>query len=143
MRRMTRPNYTRATRLPEILQQRIVIIDGAMGTMLQARKLTESHYRGTRFAAHGPDLRGSGDVLNLRLPDVVREIHAEYLAAGADLIETNTFGATRIAQEDYGLAEFAREINVAAAQIARSAVDAVSSAERLCFVAGALGPTPR
>ena len=76
--------YTRAARLPEILQQRIVIIDGAMGTMLQARKLTEADYRGTRFAEHRIDLRGNGDVLNLTLPDVVREIHAEYLAAGAD-----------------------------------------------------------
>jgi len=143
MRRMTRPNYTRATRLPEILQQRIVVIDGAMGTMLQARKLTESHYRGTRFANHGTDLRGNGDVLNLTLPDVVREIHAEYLAAGADMIETNTFGATRIAQDDYGLAEHAREMNVAAARIARQAADAASTPERPRFVAGALGPTPR
>jgi 5-methyltetrahydrofolate--homocysteine methyltransferase len=140
---MTRSTYTRAARLPEILQQRIVIIDGAMGTMLQARKLTEGHYRGERFAEHGTDLRGNGDVLNLTLPDVVREIHAEYLAAGADLIETNTFGATRIAQEDYGLAEHAREMNVAAARIARQAADAASTDERPRFVAGALGPTPR
>src|SRR6185503_19564333 len=143
MCRMNRPTYTRATRLPEILQQRIVVIDGAMGTMLQARKLTEADYRGTRFASHGTDLRGNGDVLNLTLPDVVREIHAEYLAAGADLIETNTFGATRVAQEDYGLAEHAREMNVAAACIAREAADAASTPERPRFVAGALGPTPR
>jgi len=140
---MTRSTYTRATRLPEILQQRIVIIDGAMGTMLQARKLTEADYRGARFAQHGIDLRGNGDVLNLTQPDVVREIHAEYLAAGADLIETNTFGATRIAQEDYGLAEHAREMNVAAARIARQAADAASTPDRPRFVAGALGPTPR
>src|SRR5688572_3734611 len=143
MRGMTRPTYTRGTQLPEILQQRIVIIDGAMGTMLQARKLTEGHYRGARFADHGTDLRGNGDVLNLTLPDVVREIHAEYLAAGADMIETNTFGATRIAQEDYGLAEHAREMNVAAARIARQAADAASTPQRPRFVAGALGPTPR
>jgi 5-methyltetrahydrofolate--homocysteine methyltransferase len=143
MRRMTRSTYTRATRLPEILQQRIVIIDGAMGTMLQARKLTEADYRGERFAQHTTDLRGNGDVLNLTQPDVVREIHAEYLVAGADLIETNTFGATRIAQEDYGLAEHAREMNVAAARIARQAADAASTPERPRFVAGALGPTPR
>jgi 5-methyltetrahydrofolate--homocysteine methyltransferase len=143
MRRMTRSTYTRGTRLPEILQQRIVIIDGAMGTMLQARRLTEGHYRGTRFADHGTDLRGNGDVLNLTLPDVVREIHAEYLAAGADMIETNTFGATRIAQEDYGLAEHAREMNVAAARIARQAADAASTPDKPRFVAGALGPTPR
>jgi 5-methyltetrahydrofolate--homocysteine methyltransferase len=140
---MTRPTYTRAARLPEILQQRIVVIDGAMGTMLQARRLTEADYRGARFADHPTDLRGNGDVLNLTRPEVVREIHAEYLAAGADMIETNTFGATRIAQEDYGLGEHAREMNLAAARIAREAVDAASTPERPRFVAGALGPTPR
>lgn len=137
------PTYTRGARLPEILRQRIVIIDGAMGTMLQARRLTEADYRGARFADHPVDLRGNGDLLNLTQPQVVREIHAEYLAAGADLVETNTFGATRIAQEDYGLAEHAREMNLAAARIAREAVDAVSTPEQPRFVAGALGPTPR
>ena len=140
---MTRLPYTRGAALVDLLQQRIAVIDGAMGTMLQARRLSEADYRGTRFAQHGTDLRGNGDVLNLTLPDVVREIHAEYLAAGAALIETNTFGATRVAQEDYGLAEHAREMNVAAARIARSAADAASSPARPRFVAGALGPTPR
>jgi len=135
--------YTRGTQLPAILQQRIVIIDGAMGTMLQARKLTEADYRGTRFAGHSIDLRGNGDVLCLTQPDVVRAIHAEYFAAGADIVETNTFGATRIAQADYGLAEVAREINLAAARLAREAADAASTPERPRFVAGALGPTPR
>jgi 5-methyltetrahydrofolate--homocysteine methyltransferase len=140
----TRIDHKLRTRaLKEAVAKRILIIDGAMGTMLQARKLTEGHYRGTRFADHGTDLRGNGDVLNLTLPDVVREIHAEYLAAGADMIETNTFGATHIAQEDYGLAQHAREMNVAAARIARQAADAASSPERPRFVAGALGPTPR
>jgi 5-methyltetrahydrofolate--homocysteine methyltransferase len=142
-RRMNRPIYTRGSRLPEILQQRIAIIDGAMGTMLQARRLTEADYRGSRFADHPTDLRGNGDVLNLTQPDVVRQIHADYLAAGADLIETNTFGATRIAQADYGLADLAHEINLAAARIARSAADTASAPERPRFVAGALGPTPR
>src|SRR5512138_1507196 len=140
---MTRLPYTRGAALIDLLQQRIAVIDGAMGTMLQARRLREADYRGTRFADHGTDLRGNGDVLNLTQPQVVRDIHAEYLAAGADLIETNTFGATRVAQEDYRLAEHAREMNVAAARIARSAADAASSAERPRFVAGALGPTPR
>jgi 5-methyltetrahydrofolate--homocysteine methyltransferase len=141
--RMTRSIYTRGARLPDLLRQRIAIIDGAMGTMLQQRKLAEADYRGERFAAHPTDLRGNGDVLNLTRPDVVRSIHREYLDAGADIIETNTFGATRIAQEDYGLAAHAREMNVAAARIAREAVDAVSTPERPRFVAGALGPTPR
>ena len=141
--RMTRSTYTRGARLPDLLQQRIVVIDGAMGTMLQTRQLSEADYRGERFAGHATDLRGNGDVLNLTRPDVVRDIHLEYLHAGADIIETNTFGATRIAQEDYGLATHAREMNVAAARIAREAVDAVSTPERPRFVAGALGPTPR
>ncbi|HSW24891.1 MAG TPA: homocysteine S-methyltransferase family protein [Burkholderiaceae bacterium] len=141
---MTRSTtYTRGARLPDLLQQRIVVIDGAMGTMLQTRKLSEADYRGERFAGHATDLRGNGDVLNLTLPDVVRDIHLEYLHAGADIVETNTFGATRIAQEDYGLASHAREMNVAAARIARAAVDAVATPERPRFVAGALGPTPR
>jgi 5-methyltetrahydrofolate--homocysteine methyltransferase len=140
---MTRPSYTRAAKLPEILQQRIVVIDGAMGTMLQARGLTEADYRGARFVDHKTDLRGNGDVLNLTQAQVVREIHAEYLAAGADIVETNTFGATRVAQEDYGLAQHARAMNVAAARIAREAVDAASTPQAPRFVAGALGPTPR
>ena len=140
---MSRLTYTRGTALADLLQQRIAVIDGAMGTMLQARRLSEADYRGTRFADHGTDLRGNGDVLNLTQPDVVRDIHAEYLAAGADIIETNTFGATRVAQEDYALAEHAREMNVAAARIARSAADAATTAEHPRFVAGALGPTPR
>ncbi|MBE7420257.1 MAG: homocysteine S-methyltransferase family protein [Ideonella sp.] len=135
--------FTRGAQLPAILQQRIVIIDGAMGTMLQSRKLSERDYRGARFADHRIDLRGNGDVLCLTRPDVVREIHAEYFAAGADIVETNTFGATRIAQADYGLAEVAREINVAAARLAREAAAAASTPERPRFVAGALGPTPR
>ncbi|HEY6356211.1 MAG TPA: homocysteine S-methyltransferase family protein, partial [Burkholderiaceae bacterium] len=141
---MTRSTtYTRGARLPDLLRQRIVLIDGAMGTMLQTRKLSEADYRGERFAEHNTDLRGNGDVLNLTRPDVVRDIHLEYLHAGADIVETNTFGATSVAQEDYRLGAFAREMNVAAARIAREAVDAVSTPERPRFVAGALGPTPR
>ena len=140
---MTRPTYTRGGQLPDLLRQRIVLIDGAMGTMLQTRRLGEADFRGERFADHPTDLRGNGDVLNLTRPDVVREIHLEYLQAGADIIETNTFGATRVAQEDYGLGAVAREMNVAAARVAREAVDAVSTPERPRFVAGALGPTPR
>jgi 5-methyltetrahydrofolate--homocysteine methyltransferase len=108
--------YTRAAALPALLQQRIVIIDGAMGTMIQRYKLTESDYRGERFKDHPKDLKGNNELLQFTRPDVIRQIHEQYLAAGADIIETNTFGATSIAQDDYGLAAVAREMNVAAAR---------------------------
>jgi 5-methyltetrahydrofolate--homocysteine methyltransferase len=135
--------YTRAAALPAILQQRIVIIDGAMGTMIQRHKLGEADFRGARFASHPKDLKGNNDLLVLTRPDLIRQIHEQYLAAGADMVETNTFGATSIAQEDYGLAEHAREMNVAAARIAREACDKFSMPDKPRFVAGALGPTPR
>jgi 5-methyltetrahydrofolate--homocysteine methyltransferase len=135
--------YTRGQALPGVLQQRIAIIDGAMGTMIQRYKLSEADFRGERFRDHAKDLKGNNDLLQLTQPQVIREIHDQYLAAGADLIETNTFGATRIAQEDYGLGHIARELNVAAAQIARAAADAHSTPDKPRFVAGALGPTPR
>jgi len=142
----TRPqprSYTRGGALADILQQRIAIIDGAMGTMIQRYKLTEADFRGPRFADHGKDLKGNNDLLVLTRPDVIQEIHGQYLAAGADLIETNTFGATSIAQEDYDLGAIAREMNVAAARIAREACDRYSTPDKPRFVAGALGPTPR
>ncbi len=135
--------YTRGAALPALLARRIAIIDGAMGTMIQRYKLGEADYRGQRFVDHPKDLKGNNELLQLTRPEVLREIHAAYLAAGADIIETNTFGATSIAQEDYGLAPFAREMNVAAARIAREAAAAVSTADAPRFVAGALGPTPR
>ena len=135
--------YTRGGALAQVLSQRIAIIDGAMGTMIQRHRLTEADFRGERFAGHGKDLKGNNDLLVLTRPDVIRTIHEQYLAAGADLIETNTFGATSIAQEDYGLAHIARAMNVAAAQIARQAADAFSTPDKPRFVAGALGPTPR
>ena len=135
--------YTRGAQLPDLLRQRIVILDGAMGTMIQRYKLGEADYRGERFKVHPRDLKGNNDLLVLTRPDVVGDIHDAYLLAGADIIETNTFGATSIAQEDYGLAELAREMNVAAARIARAAADRHASADRPRFVAGALGPTPR
>ena len=136
-------NYTRAARLPELLAQRIVIIDGAMGTMIQRYKLTEADFRSERLKDHPKDLKGNNDLLVLTRPDVIREIHDQYLAAGADLIETNTFGATSNAQEDYGLEGLAYEMNVAAARLARQACDAASTPDKPRFVAGALGPTPR
>jgi 5-methyltetrahydrofolate--homocysteine methyltransferase len=135
--------YTRGASLPQILSQRIAIIDGAMGTMIQRYQLGEADFRDARLADHPKDLKGNNDLLVLTRPDVIREIHDQYLAAGADLIETNTFGATAIAQEDYGLAHLAREMNVAAARIAREAADAASTPDKPRFVAGALGPTPR
>jgi 5-methyltetrahydrofolate--homocysteine methyltransferase len=137
------PAYTRGAALPAILLQRIVVIDGAMGTMIQRHRLGEADFRGARFADHPRDLNGNNDLLVLTRPDVIHGIHDQYLAAGADIIETNTFGATSIAQEDYGLAHLAREMNVAAARIARQAADAHATPERPRFVAGALGPTPR
>ncbi len=135
--------YTRAQQLPEILKQRIVILDGAMGTMIQRYKLTEADYRGERFASHHVDVKGNNELLLLTRPDVIREIHEQYLAAGADLIETNTFGATSVAQEDYDMAELAYEMNVVAAKIAREACDQYSTPDKPRFVAGAFGPTPR
>ena len=140
---MNTPNFTRGARLPEILAQRIVVLDGAMGTMIQRYQLGEADYRGTRFADHPSDLKGNNDMLQLSKPEVILEIHAQYLEAGADIIETNTFGATTVAQDDYGLGAFAREMNVAAARLARQACDKYSSADKPRFVAGALGPTPK
>ena len=143
---MTSPTptrYTRAVQLPALLRERIVVLDGAMGTMIQRQRLGESDFRGERLAGHPSDLKGNNDLLSLTRPDVIRAIHAEYLAAGADIVETNTFGATSIAQADYGLAHLAREMNVASARLARLAVGAASTPERPRFVAGALGPTPR
>jgi 5-methyltetrahydrofolate--homocysteine methyltransferase len=137
------PAYTRGAALPRLLSERIAVLDGAMGTMVQRFHLTEADYRGARFAAHPKDLKGNHDLLVLTRPDVVGEIHASYLAAGADIVETNTFGATSIAQEDYGLGAIAREMNVAAARLARAACDAAATPGKPRFAAGALGPTPR
>ena len=135
--------YTRGAALPAILRQRIAVMDGAMGTMIQRHKLVEADFRSPALRDHAKDLKGNNDLLVLTRPDVVRAIHCAYLTAGADIIETNTFGATSVAQEDYGLAHLAREMNLAAARIARSAADEYRSADKPRFVAGALGPTPR
>nr|WP_315465765.1 homocysteine S-methyltransferase family protein [uncultured Rhodoferax sp.] len=137
------PVYTRAQMLPDLLQRRIVVLDGAMGTMIQQRKLTEADFRGTRFADHPHELKGNNELLNLTQPQVISDIHTAYLLAGADLIETNTFGATSIAQEDYHLAHLAREMNVAAARLAKKACKAIGTPEHPRFAAGAIGPTPR
>src|SRR5688572_19412000 len=135
--------YTRGQALPGLLEQRIAILDGAMGTMIQRFKLVEADYRGERFKDHPKDVKNNGDLLVLTRPDVIRDIHEGYLAVGVDLIETNTFGANSIAQDDYALGHLAREMNVVAARLAREAADKFSTPERPRFVAGALGPTPR
>ena len=140
---MSQITYTRGAALPLILQQRIAILDGAMGTMIQRYKLSEADYRGERFKDHAKDLKGNNDLLQITKPEVITEIHEQYLAAGADIIETNTFSATSVAQDDYGLGSAAREINLAAARLARLACNKFSSADKPRFVAGALGPTPR
>ncbi|MGY0195858.1 homocysteine S-methyltransferase family protein [Leptothrix sp. BB-4] len=137
------PAYTRGAALPALLARRILVLDGAMGTMIQRYKLDEAAFRGTRFADHPSDLKGNNDLLVLTRPDVIAEIHDQYLAAGADLIETNTFGATSIAQEDYGLGHIAYEMNVAAARLARASCDRHGTPDKPRFVAGALGPTPK
>ena len=135
--------YTRAQNLPEILKQRIVVLDGAMGTMIQRYKLTESDYRGERFKDHHIDVKGNNELLILTRPDVISEIHEQYLAAGADIIETNTFGATTVAQDDYEMAELAIEMNRVGAQLARAACDKYSTPDKPRFAAGAIGPTPK
>lgn len=136
-------NYTRAAALPETLKQRIVILDGAMGTMIQRFRLTEADYRGERFKDFPKDVKGNNELLSLTRPDVIRDIHEGYLAAGADLIETNTFGATTVAQEDYGMAGLAREMNLASARLAKAACDKFSTPDKPRYAAGALGPTPK
>ena len=140
---MSSPAYTRGQALPDILERRIALIDGAMGTMIQRFKLTEDQVRGERFLNHGKDLKNNSDLLNITRPDIIRDIHEAFLAAGADIIETNTFGATTIAQDDYLLGSLARELNLAGARIAREAADKFTTPEQPRFVAGALGPTPR
>ena len=145
--------YTRAQALPGILAQRIAILDGAMGTMIQRFKLGEAQYRGegytgpgsqgARFKDFPKDVKGNNELLSLTRPDVIRDIHEAYLAAGADLIETNTFGATSVAQADYGMEDLAVEMNLVSAQLARAACDKFSTPDKPRFVAGAVGPTPK
>ncbi len=135
--------YTRAQALPEILNARIAILDGAMGTMIQRFKLTEADYRGERFKDFPKDVKGNNELLSLTRPDVIRDIHEGYLAAGADMIETNTFGATTVAQADYDMQHLAREMNLQSAKLARAACDKFSTPDKPRFVVGALGPTPK
>ena len=127
--------------LQEQVLRRILILDGAMGTMIQQYNLTESDFRGERFRNILGQMKGNNDLLCLTRPDVVSDIHHKYLAAGADIIETNSFNATRISQADYHVEHCVRDINLAAARLARQAADAFSTAEKPRFVAGSVGPT--
>ncbi|MBT6406084.1 MAG: methionine synthase, partial [Rhodospirillaceae bacterium] len=125
------------------LQDRILILDGAMGTMIQGYNLTEEDYRGERFADHSIDVKGNNDLLTLTRPDIINDIHTAYLNAGSDIVETNTFNGTAISQADYGLEGIVRELNVESARLARAAADAVATPEKPRYVAGVLGPTNR
>ena len=134
----------RIAALHKAAAERILIIDGAMGTMIQSYKLDEAGYRGQRFKDWARDVKGNNDLLSLSRPEIIREIHDKYLACGADIHETNTFNAQRISMADYGMEEQAFEINVAGARIAREAADACEKATgRVAWVAGAIGPTNR
>lgn len=129
--------------IQDCLQERILIIDGAMGTMIQRHKLTEEDYRGERFKDWHSDVKGNNDLLCITQPDIIKGIHKLYLEAGADIIETNTFSSTVIAQADYDMQALAYELNVAAAQCARAAVDEYIKEHNITepkFVAGAIGP---
>src|SRR5438552_5468875 len=136
---------TTSQQIRELLQQRILILDGAMGPMLQQHRLEEKEYRGERFARHPVDLRNNNEVLSLVRPEIVEQVHAGYLDAGADIIETNTFNANAISMADYRLEEHCYELNVASARLARRAVAAKMAADpaRPRLVAGAIGPTNR
>ncbi|MDB5807143.1 MAG: metH [Betaproteobacteria bacterium] len=129
--------------LPLLLAQRILILDGAMGTMVQQVRLTEADFRGERFKNHTHDVKGNNELLVLTRPDIISKIHEDYLAAGADILETNTFGANAIAQGDYGLSDLAYELSLEATKLAKAACAKFSSADKPRFVAGAVGPTPK
>ncbi len=135
----------RTQQLMDALAQRILVLDGAMGTMIQRYKLSEAEYRGIRFADWKSDLRGNNDLLTLTKPDVIREIHAEYLNAGADILETNTFNSTTISMADYHMASLAYELNLEGAKLARAVADEFSAKtlDKPRFVAGVLGPMNR
>ena len=138
-----RPDATAA--LTALLEQRILVLDGAMGTAIQRDRPDEAGYRGERFADWPSDVQGNNDLLSITAPSIITGIHCDYLEAGADLIETNTFNATRISLADYGMQDLAYELNLASAQLAREACDAMTDRTpgKPRYVAGALGPTNR
>jgi 5-methyltetrahydrofolate--homocysteine methyltransferase len=130
-------------KIEDILKERILILDGAMGTMIQRHTLTESDFRGEKFKDHAYPLKGNNDILSITRPDIIKDIHRQYLSAGADIIETNTFSGTSIAQADYHLEEYVYELNFQSAKIAREVADEFTKKEphKPRFVAGAMGPT--
>ena len=143
LRVMTMSIKNKTEQLKQLMQQRILILDGAMGTMIQRHKLTEEDYRGERFADWHTDLKGNNDLLCLTQPHIIQGIHEDYLEAGADIIETNSFNGTRVSMSDYDMEDLVPELNRAAAQVARQAADKFSTADKPRFVAGVLGPTSR
>ncbi|MDX1823093.1 MAG: methionine synthase, partial [Thiohalomonadales bacterium] len=130
------------SKFEQLLKERILLLDGAMGTMIQSYKLDEDGYRGERFRDWSSDLKGNNDLLVLTRPEIIKEIHAEYLEAGADILETNTFNANAYGMADYGMQELVYELNVTAAQLAREVADTYSTEDKPRFVAGVLGPMP-
>lgn len=133
----------RLQKLPEILKQRILVLDGAMGTAIQGYRLDEAAYRGDRFRDWGQDVKGNNDLLTLTRPDIITDIFVEYLEAGADIIETNSFNSTTISQADYGMEELVPDLNREGARLARKAADRYETPDRPRYVAGVLGPTNR
>lgn len=135
----------RIAKLHELIKSRVLVLDGAMGTMIQGYKLTEADFRGERLKNHTHDVKGDNELISIVRPDILLDIHLQYYRAGADFAETNTFSATRIAQADYHLEDLAYEMNVESARVARKAADVAESETpgRVCFVAGVLGPTNR
>ena len=134
---------SRIAQLKDALSRRILILDGAMGTMIQNYRLGDADYRGERFADWPHDIKGNNDLLSLTKPDLIREIHEKYLAAGADIIETNTFSAQRISLADYRMGDLTREINLASVRLARELADKYSTPEKPRFIVGILGPTSK
>jgi len=136
-------HHARTAVLHHVLSERILVLDGAMGTMIQQHQLEESDYRGTRFADWHSELKGNNDLLSLTQPQIIRDIHTAYLEAGADIIETNTFNANSVSMADYHMEDLVYELNVAGARLAREAADAMDTVDKPRFVAGVLGPTSR
>ncbi|MES9926653.1 MAG: homocysteine S-methyltransferase family protein, partial [Candidatus Thiodiazotropha sp. 6PDIVS] len=129
--------------IESLLHQRILILDGAMGTMIQRHNLSEADYRGDRFKNWPCDLKGNNDLLTLSQPEIIQNIHQEYLEAGADILETNTFGANSVSMADYDMSSLAYEMSEAGAKLARAAADKYTTPDKPRFVAGVLGPTNR
>jgi len=140
---MTMTREQRLQHLHATLKQRIMLLDGAMGTMIQRHKLDEAAYRGERFADWPSDLKGNNDLLAITQPAIIQGIHEEYLKAGADIIETNTFNSTRVSMADYDMDDLSYEINITATRLARKAADNIGTDDKPRYVAGVLGPTNR